>query len=166
MSPFVDTLKAEIDALRLDLSLRPDPRAAKLDALQETLRLYEGGAPGAVGISGHVKKRRVVGERTGASIARNLTMARAEDYLRALKSDEPVRTAQIFDAISGLVDIRGRDPRSNLSAMMSQCDKFLSHGRKGWTLAQPQALQMATPQPDWASAFDIFDAQSSEGKPV
>jgi hypothetical protein len=48
----------------------------------------------------------------------------------------PVKTAEIYGMLQFKgIQITGEDPKSNLSAMLSNAPQFESHGRDGWTLA-------------------------------
>lgn len=54
------------------------------------------------------------------------------------RTGEPTTTAAIFEHVAGLgIEIGGKDPQNNLSAMLSNSPIFQSHGRSGWTLASP-----------------------------
>lgn len=50
----------------------------------------------------------------------------------------PTTTMEIFEHISRQMEIPGKEPRNNLSAMLSNSSEFQSHGRAGWTLAEKQ----------------------------
>ena len=53
-------------------------------------------------------------------------------------ADTPIRTADIFDTLPENLRSRivGIDPKSSLSAMLSNSPWFESHGRRGWTLRE------------------------------
>jgi hypothetical protein len=133
-SEFILTLKGEIDRLRNELS--NDPRYQKLERLEDVLALYgDDGSNGSNGSDGGDR-----GELSHRVLTRSISNARA----KALELAElllrnrvgPTPTRQIYEHIvlnGG--DIGGRDPVSNLSAMLSNSERFVSNGRAGWTLA-------------------------------
>jgi hypothetical protein len=75
-------------------------------------------------------------------------------------SGEPVRTSFLYDLLPDDVrsKIGGKEPASNLSAMLSKSPWFKSHGRRGWTLADEGDEPDATP----ATADDFDDLLGRE----
>lgn len=63
--------------------------------------------------------------------------------------NEKTKTAQLFDKLPDEMraKIGGTEPKGNLSAMMHHSPLFVSHGRKGWTLANPP--QPVFKHPPW-----------------
>lgn len=60
------------------------------------------------------------------------------ETLVAMGSPYPVKTRTIFSALPEAItaQIGGRDPKSNLSAIIHNSKRFVSHGRAGWTLPE------------------------------
>lgn len=49
----------------------------------------------------------------------------------------PMSTTAVLDVVQTRgVDVGGAIPRNNLSSILSRSDRFISHGRAGWTLAE------------------------------
>jgi len=138
-SDFAKALEAEINALEADL--QRDPRYVKLAELQRVRALYSGGhapahaspassrffANASAPMDFNPAKRR------SGSPERQAILAKARAYLEGRAFPTP--TIEIYEAIKGEVDIPGRVPRNNLSAMLSNSGEFISHGRVGWMLA-------------------------------
>ncbi len=123
MTDIRDALKDELDALEQEL--QDDPRFLKIKHLQQLLALYDGTAP---------KTPRPARARRKGSAGREAALRHAADFIR--DSDGPMRTADILAYLElHNVIIDGQAPVSNLSAMLSRSEDFISHGRAGWTLA-------------------------------
>lgn len=131
MADFISALKAEIQ--EIEVALKADPRVRKLDSLRSVLSLYE-----ESGMGGGQNQDLV------ASTTRTVTRVPSEGRVKALELARlflrnrvgPTPTRDIFDhIIANGGDIGGKDPVSNLSAMLSNSGEFLSNGRAGWTLA-------------------------------
>lgn len=111
-----------------------EPPAAKRPSLGATLAMLAGKSEASLAASERIVSpftaRRGSPERAKALEAARLFLAN--------RTGEPTPTAAIYDHIVGLgIEIGGSDPRNNLSAMLSNSDIFLSHGRSGWTLTSP-----------------------------
>lgn len=53
---------------------------------------------------------------------------------------DPTRTAVIFASLTEQgISIEGKNPQNTLSARLSNSPRFISHGRAGWTLAEPES---------------------------
>lgn len=73
------------------------------------------------------------------SIPTNEILDVAETVVRR-GNGSPVRTSQIYDALrEQAVNIPGKEPRNTLSARLSNSNRFISHGRQGWTMANDSA---------------------------
>ena len=145
-SQFTDAMDAEIGALEQALLHHPD--YVKLVELRRIRALY-GDAPKprlklnvattsagpAIGYanSGHRPEVQPRPRRRTGSPERQAILDAAKAHLTGRQ--HPTPTIDIFEAIKDQVKIPGRVPRNNLSAMMSNSDEFVSHGRSGWTLA-------------------------------
>lgn len=132
---FLDALKAEINEIEAELAA--DPRFVKLRGLQAVLALYETSGRAREGISAEVAAPIRTVTRV-PSEARSRAMELAELFLRNRVGPTPTREIlEHIQAFGG--EIGGKEPVSNLSAMLSNSGKFQSHGRAGWTLADEDA---------------------------
>lgn len=139
-SQFLTSLRAEISALEADL--HRDPRYLKLRSLQDVLRLYEGGAVSEVepekvdsGRGTPQEPSRGPKESQGRqpSEARVKAVALSADLIRGRTSPTPTRELYSMLVERG-VEIGGKEPVSNLSAILSKTEGFKSIGRSGWLL--------------------------------
>lgn len=139
MSDFIDSLRKEIKALEADIRNNPDVRVAKLHGLLDLAKYYgltaavppeTGNAPAfeVKYADGKIKVRR------RSSPERQRALELAEEFLG--QATAPVKTSEIWNYIikAGIV-IPGENPQNNLSAMLSNSDRFRAHGRAGWTIA-------------------------------
>lgn len=132
MSDFAKALDQEIaDLLR---ELEADPRHVRLGKLKELRRLYgEHTAP--ISVTSKTKTRTRF-RLTTSSKAREKILVTAASIIRGRTT--PTSTADILAEIKFReLTVHGKDPRNTLSAMLSNADEFVSHGRSGWTLAEP-----------------------------
>lgn len=133
MADFLAALKDEIGGI--EAQLRVDPRFRKLESLRSVLALYEEGgmAEGPQEVAAQeVAATRTVTRVPSEGRVKALELARL--FLRNRVGPTPTR--DIYDHImANGGDIGGKDPVSNLSAMLSNSGEFLSNGRAGWTLA-------------------------------
>lgn len=146
MSSFELALQAEIDAL--DAELRSDPRHQKLRELRRIQMLYNGGGPKPpvarerpTGIAPTFGPTGIAPTRRAASPERKAILEQAKDFIRGKTT--PTTTTEIFECVSMFMDIPGKDPKNNLSAMLSNSPEFVSHGRIGWTLASAETPEAA-----------------------
>lgn len=144
-SQFLTSLRAEISALEADL--HRDPRYLKLRSLQDVLRLYEGGAvfdvepekiesdEGPPTVSSQGPKE---GQGRQPSETRVRAVALSADFIRGRMSPTPTRELYSMLVEHG-VEIGGKEPVSNLSAILSKSERFKSIGRSGWLLERDQS---------------------------
>ncbi|MCO5081558.1 MAG: hypothetical protein M9955_07850 [Rhizobiaceae bacterium] len=132
----MDALKAEIDEIERELAA--DPRQAKLRSLREVLALYDVSGEARDGWA-PVAENSPVAPRTvtrAPSEARSKAMELAEFFLRNRAGPTPTREILDYIVMFG-GEVGGKDPVSNLSAMLSNSGLFQSHGRAGWTITDP-----------------------------
>ena len=134
MSDIIQTIQPEI--ARLERELEGDPRFQKLRHLRELMKLYGGeSAPRAA--------PKPLSHRAGSSpTGRRRDPERQKLFeqidLFLTGKTQPIRTAEIFDYLTLMgFEIPGKEPRSNLSAMIFNSNRYQSHGRQGWTLQAP-----------------------------
>jgi hypothetical protein len=74
---------------------------------------------------------------------REAILGASRKVLVDLGSREPVKTSAIFAALPEEIakTVPGKEPRYNLSAILHNSKRFVSHGRMGWTL--PEAMSGA-----------------------
>ena len=126
---FVPALDAEIAALEAELAA--DPRYLKIRELRRVRELYSGNSPAPTAVRQRTSP--LQRQRRAPSAQRQQILDHAEELLKG--RTEPVTTAAIYDKISPDIEIPGQNPKNNLSAMLSNSSRFVSHGREGWTLA-------------------------------
>jgi hypothetical protein len=132
MMSFAAKLKKEI--ANTEAELGSDPRWITLQALRDMLRLYEFD-PG-VDPKGPLPLVNIkIGTRKRESTSRERKKAFEIAKTLLVHGEKPVTTAVIYQAILRAgVQIAGKKPKNNLSAMLYHTSDFLSHGRQGWTL--------------------------------
>lgn len=122
---FINALREEIGDL--EKALAADPRHMKLRELRRVEALYA--EPTRASFST---------VRTSASTGRSPSPERIEVLKHVAQflagRSAPTPTAELYEAISLMVNIPGASPRNNLSAMLSNSPDFRTHGRSGWTL--------------------------------
>jgi hypothetical protein len=132
---FVIAMDAEIAEIEADLG--NDPRYVKLLELKRLRSLYMSdpvdSAPVAGDIpTGHERKRRETSPWRAAAIKASM------EFLEPRSG--PTKTADIFAHLRKVgIEIRGSEPKSNLSALLHYAPEFVSHGRAGWTLKKYEA---------------------------
>jgi hypothetical protein len=163
---FVSALDAEIAELEKDIKANPDPRVRKLEDLKRIRSAYYATNTSRVAVAdryftmeGPPLDRRADKVTTdhfdttysqGSFVIRPRPPGRKrsperEEALRQAElflegKTEPVKTAEIYEMLQFKgIEVSGEDPKSNLSAMLSNADQFQSHGRAGWTLARVNA---------------------------
>jgi len=129
---FIAALDAEIRDLESELEA--DPRYQKLRELKRVQDMYSG--QGSASVTQRPAPQRAAPRRAG-SPERKAILEKAKEFISG--RNIPTTTAEIFDHVSRFVEVPGEKPKNNLSAMLSNSDDFVSHGRAGWTLAEPQA---------------------------
>jgi len=142
---FVQSLRDEIEALERELSR--DARFLKLKRLQEVLALYagvapnEGTSPGATDATRRVDSDAPVAAATAlrappirmASELRQRAETLAVEFLRGLTRPTPTREIHEMLLARG-IELGGKQPTSNLSAILSKNEKVHAVGRSGWVL--------------------------------
>lgn len=137
MSDLIPAIDREI--AELEEAIRADPRQHKLKALKELRSLYTGtstsedvsaaAAPKTSLFDAYAKRA-----RRRADPERVRLLEEVESLLKVL-GPEPTKTADLYEMISASGhNIGGADPRNNLSAILFNSGRFMSHGRKGWTV--------------------------------
>jgi hypothetical protein len=140
-SSFVAALRSEVANLEEELS--KSLVYQRLAEARKMLALYE---PPAVAVD-EPPSQRVLGS-VGSAIAKptearppraqSPERARALEAARLLLANRsgPTPTGVIYDHVTSLgIEIGGKDPRNNLSAMLSNSPMFKSNRRSGWSLA-------------------------------
>jgi hypothetical protein len=153
MSDFVASLDLEID--RLARAIEDIPEVRKLRELQRVRALYveESKAPTRLGVaSGYMQPRPSAGRKMSPE------RQRALDFLAVYLGEQtnPIKTTTILEALAGNgISIGGNDPVNSLSALLSTSDKFVAHGRSGWTLTPSRGVDVLASVP----------AQAGNGNP-
>jgi hypothetical protein len=159
---FLQALDDEIAALEADLAT--DPRYAKLAELRRLRRLYSEPSP-IIGVNPPRSKstgRRASPERQAVE---NAVEAILKDIGGITPHFAPMPLADIHRSLESRgVSIPGKDPRNNLSAILSNSPKFEPHGRAGWTLKLKNAETADLPSQD-ASAASADARPTSEPNP-
>lgn len=133
--PFMTLLRDEIATL--ETSLSHDPRFQKLQHLKSLLALYESPTPLRSVANNSLQP---TSERGTAAVRQpSATRLQAEELSAQYMAgrNEPTRTRELWEMLSANgVDVGGKDPVSNLSAILSRSAKFRPIGRAGWLLAE------------------------------
>lgn len=161
VADFVDGLKQEITAL--EAQLQGDPRYLKLQSLRHVLSLYESGVDGKLShpdlmlAKHHAEQSARTVTRT-PSESRQKALDLAQEFLMGRTAPTPTREI-LEHIIENGGEIGGREPVSNLSAMLSNSDLFQSHGRVGWTLIQEGIAELSEESIDRVveSVLENFD---------
>ena len=154
-SALIQVIKSEI--ADLERSLENDIRTIRVRELRKVLELYgdkieshprvsqgvsifnvaEGPALPGMGTS-----RPATGGRR-PSPEREQAISAARQFLSGRKAPAPTREILAYVENEG-VSVPGEVPLNNLSAMLSNSDDFVSHGRTGWTLAETELRKVAS----------------------
>ncbi|MDP3635272.1 hypothetical protein [Phenylobacterium sp.] len=124
----------DLEIAQLESELAADPRHIKLRLLKEARALYTP-APRhqSEDVSTAAPAVRARGTTPRADAGRLEILNAAERLLEGHTS--PRKTAAIYtDLVARGYVIGGKEPKSNLSAMMYNSGRFQSHQRMGWTL--------------------------------
>ncbi|WP_164635074.1 hypothetical protein [Rhodopseudomonas sp. BR0G17] len=142
---FVSALDAEIADLEADIAANPDVRVVKLSNLKALRQNFYSSTASSHHISsGTLSVSDQFRTQTVRTHLRTTGRRRAPETKAALNAARelisgrtyPTRTSEIFSYLTQRgISVPGTDPASNLSAMLSKSDEFVSHGRSGWTLA-------------------------------
>ncbi|MEL7273228.1 MAG: hypothetical protein AAGK33_07295 [Pseudomonadota bacterium] len=120
---FLNSLKKEVDEIHDQLS--NNPLFVKWEKLREALAVYEAEDESAT------SPKKSAGRTQSVETAKILAATK-----KMLTSDTPLPTREIYDRLSELeIEVGGKEPVSNLSALLSNSDEFRSNGRAGWTIA-------------------------------
>ena len=118
-------LMRKLDAVRAFLAAYGEPAASSTK--QAPPKKPGGGSRGKVGLDGFGEYGRA-------------TVIEAMKFIS--KHDHPVITRRIVEAMTARgYEIRGNDPVNALSALLARCADVISHGRSGWTLADPESFK-------------------------
>lgn len=151
---FVSALQTEVSALEKELLA--DPRYQKMVEAKRLLALYTGQRPDSVASSIVVARSPAAPVRRAAprSPVNQAILDTAAQFLAGRSA--PTSTADVFDHVADRHEVPGKNPKNNLSAMLSNSPRFQSHGRAGWTLA------LETPEaPDGQLALATSEASMS-----
>jgi hypothetical protein len=160
-SSFVKAMDGEISALEAELA--DDPRYQKLQDLRRLRQRYmEGNLSPA--------PARAEAQKTGrrASPARQAIIDMAVEIIRqrSLLQHGPLSTSDLLAMLEQRqVIVAGKNPRNNLSAILSASKKFEPHGRAGWTLVAtaPENTETADLPSQDTSAVSAEPRLTSEG---
>jgi len=144
---FVKALDGEIASL--EASLKNSPIYQKLQDLKRIRGLYAGGSASSASTSGSPQNTQAnfgvaSARRGGNSAERQRILLDAAQYIRG--RSHPTPTSEIFEHLTILYEIPGKQPKNNLSAMLSNSETFKAHGRSGWTLVPEQGSEASEPQ--------------------
>lgn len=152
---FVKALQTEVVALEMELI--GDPRYQKMVEAKRLLALYTGQnsvtapTPPVFAVKIPVAPPKRAAPRSPVNQA---ILDTAAQFLAGRAG--PTSTADVFDYVAERHEVPGKNPRNNLSAMLSNSPRFQSHGRTGWTLA------LETPEaPDGQLALATSEASMS-----
>lgn len=132
---FASAINNELE--RLEQALSENVLFVRWRELQRVRRLYLNTSHAPVVGDWH-RQITTDTERTTSASTRRVSAERQEallyarNLLRGRTIPTPTRDILAFLRDNG-VHIPGKDPVSNLSAMLSNSDEFDSHGRSGWT---------------------------------
>lgn len=135
---FSIALRAEI--AELESALSADLRYKRLQELRRVLALYPPPPPQRAMFAGGGEPEVSFGTfvtRTQSGRKTSPERAKALEVAKMFLANRvgPTPTRDIYDHIISLgLSIQGEVPVNNLSAMLSNSEDFLSHGRVGWTL--------------------------------
>jgi hypothetical protein len=171
-SSFVAALRAEVASLEEELS--KSLVYQRLAEARKMLALYE---PPAVEADETVPQR-VLGSVASALAkppearpprAQSPERAKALEAARLLLTNRsgPTPTGIIYDHVTSLgIEIGGKDPRNNLSAMLSNSPMFKSNGRSGWSLATDNGPRDPVPTENMAEpsadGSDVLNGDAPE----
>lgn len=159
---FLSALRDEIAAL--DAELRQDDRYVRLQALRQVLPHYERTVSPMVPPVAQAAHQTEASEPRSEpkpplrqpSEARVLAERYSEEYIAGRTYPTPTRELYEMLRAKG-VEIGGKQPTSNLSAILSKSGKVVSMGRAGWVSLEV-AKQIEAIQPS-----DLTEALADEG---
>lgn len=146
---FLKSLQEEIAALRTELE--GDPRFIKLQKLQDVLLMYQGdttyGGIHPSQLHSSIYEPMAQSERLERRVrqpsgSRNSAIELATEFLKGRSKPTPTREIVEMLAENG-ISIGGKEPVSNLSAILSKSGVFTPVGRSGWFVRASEALDAA-----------------------
>ncbi len=158
---FIAALKKE--AAEVEADLASDPRYVRLQKLREMLALYgiDGDAVGdtaATPRAPSAQRERASTRKMSGSRAKILEIA---SEAIAAGGGDPVPTRDVFEWVAAQgAEIPGKSPVNNLSAMLSNSEQFVSHGRAGWVLATLSEIDFS--QDDGSEPLSSSDVSASD----
>lgn len=151
MSKVLAAIKEEIAAIRDDMLKNPDPRQAKLSALETMQAQYERTMfGGAEAVLRNVERAATqnglisIGQIAQAVANRGGTRAKSSETRRILQAardlitihGKPIPNKELVLALRDQgIEVKGQSPANSLSAILSNSDDFVSGGRGGWSLS-------------------------------
>lgn len=125
MSNFIEALQDEISTL--ERRLAADPTYVKLSELRRVLAIYTDSGTS----TGRNERRRPPTSGISAEIL--------DAAGRILEGrTRPTTTREIMVLLGqGGIQVGGSKPQNTVSSLLSKSDRFVSHGRFGWTLVVP-----------------------------
>lgn len=150
---FAEALRGELAALEAELER--DPRLLKIKHLRDLIDLYEAAPQQGSGLVLHpifAPARKPMPPVRGKDPKREAVLDAVQHVLREMGDETPIKTGEIFELLpQEVIDtIPGREPKSNLSAMMHNSKRFVSHGRDGWSLPESAPEPVSQPTPRWS----------------
>ena len=143
---FLAALKSEIGDVQSQLE--SNPLFLKLRELQRVLLVYEPSAAPSTTLHTSHTPQPLAAKTTRV---RSLTPERekAVELAREYIADKagPIKTKEINDfLISKSAELPGDNPQNNLSTLLYRTPEFVSHGRRGWTLAVGENDDLSEPE--------------------
>jgi hypothetical protein len=166
---FVNALKDEIASLQEEL--KGDPRYLRLQRLLLVLETYvDDPAPTEpeppVATSGSNGSPSAAAPRSRPRTERTQAILDLAVYIIRERGG-PVPTSAVLEEIQKRgVTVHGHRPANNLSAILSYSKLFQSHGRAGWTLADPSAPAKNTEAEDEPRLAGRSSPASAEHRPT
>jgi len=124
---FIGMMRAEIASIERELE--GNPKYIRLTSLRRALATY--------GLTENDSK--LATSPKFENRAKEQALAVALEMV-SVSSGLPIPTRDIHDRLlSENIILSGKDPKSNLSAILSDDDRFKANGRSGWTLVSAEA---------------------------
>lgn len=163
---FEGALMMEIAELEAELS--QDSRFIRLKALRDVLSLYQdprlekNAKASETSVSAAARTPSRGGNRRSPERVRIVEAAR----LHILNRMGPVPTREILSHLNDIgIVVTGNPPLNNLSAMLSNSEEFMSHGRSGWTLITDKVRDMSDLMEDEAAQAADRNLESDPSHP-
>lgn len=173
-NPFVTSLRKEIRSLEKELE--GDPRFKKLRRLMSALEVYlededDGDdddvvlhvAPSQPLLQPNSTPSAATSADPTASPQKGRTQSdKNEQILEFATSiirdhgNKPIRTRNILAAVQASgIEVHGKNPRNTLSALLSYSERFIAHGKSGWTIKS---------EDEAAKESEVADASNLPGR--